>query len=215
MTTKLKQLYDDSQDVVDTTDYKNVLVGIMRQAIDDYIKLVHPNIRRKTYLQELYLTAVEFIFDDEYRLAVLQNGFNEDISVPELLAEIMDAEEMDMTEFRAYVVREANKYWEEKQMSVLDNIPDTVFISGHTFTMVQDEDVKTFLVNHDEKTISLNKKATLKNQQNFLHALIYTSALLRDLNITTSVVSTLSKDLFQMLKTNNAFSFNGIQNSEA
>ena len=57
---------------LDVKDYRLLLGHIIKQAIDDYIKLQHPKFRQKKYLHETFLDAVDMFFDPEYRFAYLK-----------------------------------------------------------------------------------------------------------------------------------------------
>src|SRR5687767_2012363 len=115
---------DTTHDIIDEQDWRNLLVTILNQTIDDYIKLQHPASRNRKYLQEFYLTAIAFLFDDSYTLSNIKNGFNEDMSVPDLNSEVMDTDKPDMKRLRQYAIQQTKEYWENKNMPVIDHIPD-------------------------------------------------------------------------------------------
>lgn len=197
-----------TEDVLDIFDYKNLLFAICTQSIDDYIKLAHPYHRRKFYLEEHYLNALDFIFDDTYRISTIQNGFNDDMSIEELLKEVLDSERNETDKLRAYVVKEAKKYWEEKPLAVVDYIPDTVFISGHTFDVLHSEE-PGFEFSEQDKKLFLNKKFNYTNQANFFRAVVFLTALVSDSTINIKEVHKLSDELLNVMKTNNFFSYVG------
>lgn len=207
---KLDERVDTSKDVIDETDYKNLLLTILNQAIDDYVKLQHPATRTKKYLQEFYLTSINLLFDNSYRMHNLKNGYNQDMSTADLVSEILDTDRPDLVRLRAHAVKEAYDYWENKDMAVVDHIPDTVTISGHTF-MVQHASIKSFAIDLEQKTIALDKESTQANQINFVKALINVICMLHDITKVTGPSSgTLAKEIFWALKANNCFSYVGV-----
>lgn len=58
------------------SEYKSLIKAIVDNGIIDYIKLQHPNNRKKRYLQEAYYTSIALFFDDSFRLDLFadQNG---------------------------------------------------------------------------------------------------------------------------------------------
>lgn len=189
----------------ETSDYQALLIGVLFQTLDDYIKLAHPSARTKKYLQEHYLTAVDSIFDPEYRFAFIKNDENQDISMAEVIGEILGSEQAPIQDLQKYAVERARDYWEQKTVpNVLDTIPDTVFIAGHTFN-IEHAHIKRFTIDPDTKTITLDKKPTQENQRNFLEAVLSAIVLVLDMNLKASVVRELTKALYTVLKVNDCF----------
>ncbi len=203
---------DTTHNVIDEQDWRNLLVTILNQTIDDYVKLQHPASRNRKYLQEFYLTAIAFLFDDTYTLENIKNGFNEDMSVPDLISEVMDTDKPNMKRLRQYAINQTKEYWENKNMPVIDHIPDTVCISGETY-MVQHAHISSFAIDHEAKTIVLDKHTSDTNKTNFLKACMTVIIEQEDLSnakITAAAVSKLTKALAWLLKVNNCFVYVGV-----
>lgn len=197
-------------ELIDVLDQKVVLTHIMQQAVDDYTKLVHPGLRTKKYLQEHYLTAIDFLFDPEYRLGLAQNDDGEDLCVVDLIKTVLGTEKNELADLQAYAIRAADTYWKEKRdVSAVDHIPDTVFIEGHVFN-VEHAVIKKYTVDIEGKTITLDKTDTQANHENFFEAVMYATCYLIDSKVKLAEVRKLSHSMFQMLKANACFSQLGV-----
>ena len=119
-------------ELIDEQDFSTLLKAILRQAIDDYIKLMHPKYRRKKYLQEAFLNAVDMFFDKEYIMLNFENEEGLDMSLRDFLEAILDTKRPDIKKLQDHVVKSAAEFWKEKHMNVL-NIPDTLMVSGYVF----------------------------------------------------------------------------------
>lgn len=205
-----------ANDGIDALDYRNLMIAILNQSIDDYIKLQHPQYRVKVYLQEAFLTSIGFIFDDSYTMENLKNGFKEDMSTKDLLSDIIDVEKPNILALRQFAVKECYSYWEKKEMAVLDTIPDTVSITGMVFTISHVEGMQDFDYSIENKFITLDKRVTKENEQLFLEAIISIIIELFDDEIKqfpnkslgTAVI--LGRELHWVLKVNNIFSYVGV-----
>jgi hypothetical protein len=198
---------------IDAADLRTLLIGIVNQALEDYQKLQHPTNRVKKYLQEDYLTAFDFLFDDEFELAYLPNGTNGNMSVHELLCEVLDTDSPNIEMLRNYAVKTTKEYWEGRKLAVLDHIPDTVCVSGRTFN-VHHAYITGYDIDIDENTITLDKENSEENQKNFLQAMLEAILLLQDLEFKRSILKVLAKDLHWVLKVNNCFSYAGVASDE-
>src|SRR5688572_15430731 len=145
-----------TKDVVDSQDYKGILTGILSQAIDDYVELQHPYTRRKGYLQEFYLESIDFLFDNEYRLENVKNGHGQDMSIQELVSEILDNEKNEVEKLRSHAIQECYKYWDERVINIFDSIPDTVCIAGVTYS-VENAYLTGYEIDYENKIIKLDK----------------------------------------------------------
>lgn len=195
-------------DPVDHIDWRNLLLGILRQSIDDYIKLQHPATRTKKYLQEAYLTAIAFLFDSDYELEHVVDGFNDPMSTEALVKEILESEKVDLEAMRKFAISETIKHWTEKDMKVFNTIPDTINICGSTYE-IRHQEVKfteTSLppVDTDKKIIHINKTASTAEVQ-LTEAVMIALCLELDVGVTNIEVKDLSKYLHLLLKMNNCF----------
>lgn len=198
-----------TNDTIDAADLRTLLVGIIGQVIDDYVKLQNPTTRTKKYLQEHYLTAIDFLFDCEYELAHIPNGTNGNMNVKELLSEVLDSDYPDTNKLREYAIQQTKKYWEDRDLAVLDHIPDTVCISGHTFD-VRHAYITGYVVNTGDHTITLDKENKESNQLNFLQAMLEAITMLEDVPVKRTLLRLLAKETYWVLKTNNMFSYVGV-----
>lgn len=196
---------------IDPLDFKTVLTAVVGQTVDDYVKLQHPTTRIKKYLQEHYLEAVDFLFDPTYELEYVDNDTHGQMTVKELLTEILNADEdyPAVQKIQEFAISETKEYWQDRKMAVLDHIPDTVCISGKTFN-VQHSYITGYVVNVDELTIQLDKKNSALNQENFFQAVLEAVVLVADLPMKKTLLKLFSKELFWLLKVNNFFSYAGV-----
>jgi len=117
---------------IDEKDYRFLLQAVLTKAIDDYVKLLHPKQRKRKYLQEYFLEAVDMFFDDSYLMAYIQNDSGEPMSLKDLVNLSMDSGRGSIEELQEHVVNSALKYWQDKDMNVV-NIPETLQVDGHVY----------------------------------------------------------------------------------
>ena len=56
-------------------DWETLLMAILTQAMNDYVKLQHPKYRKKKYLQDAFDSAVKMLFDDTFEFMYLKNEY--------------------------------------------------------------------------------------------------------------------------------------------
>jgi hypothetical protein len=193
---------------MDHVDWRNLLLGILRQAIDDYIKLQHPITRRKKYLQEAYLTAIAFLFDNDYELANVFDGYNNTMSVEAMVKEILESEKVNLEQMKEYAIKETIQYWTEKDMQIFDHIPESINICGKVYEVLH-EDVKFTdnslpPVDTEEKIIRINKDGKRAEVQ-LLEAVFVALCLELDVGMTNIELKELAKYFHLLLKMNNCF----------
>jgi hypothetical protein len=208
---------------LDAADYRHLLISVMNQAIDDYIKLQHPNNRLRVYLQEAFLTAIDFLFDEEFRTGNILNGNNQPMSALDLVREILDSESSSIKQLQAYAINKCYRYWKQKQMSVLDHIPETVSIAGRTFDVQHSEGLEDYDYSIEENFILVDRRYDEINAQLFLEAILAVIKILHAEEIAEAAETTGDKDsaetiviareLIWVLKVNNFFSYIGTPDS--
>lgn len=189
---------------LDVEDFKNLLLAVLRQAVDDYIRLQHPRYRQKTYLQEAFEAAVDMLFDPEYRMLYIKNDFGEDMSLKDLLRIVSGLERPRIEDLQNYVIEEALAFWREKYLRTI-SIPKTVFVNGHTYS-IQHRESPGYEVDYANKVIYLNKKPDdSESEENLMLALCNIISYHEEISLSKRDCRKLGKSLFLLLKVNSCF----------
>lgn len=185
-------------------DYKTLLLAIIRQAMDDYIKLQHPKYRNKKYLQEAFDSAIGVFFDSSYRFLYLKNDEGESMSIEDLLSYFISSNKMDLETLRSHVIKEAKIFWENKLLNVID-IPESLIYDGHVYSVYHtDED--DYEIDYVAKTITINKDSSNSdNQQNFVKAAVEVMFYHEEIPMPKSKLDLLGKAFYRMIKVNSCF----------
>lgn len=189
--------------LTDEHDWRILLSHILRQAIEDYVKLQHPTWRKKKYLHEAWLDAVEMLFNPDYRFSQIQNDDNKDMSLNDFLQSMMQVEYVDSKKLQEYAIKQAERYWEQKQVDTLA-IPDHVLVSGNVYTLLH-TDTTDYSIDYDKKTIHLNREPTEINQRTLMAASLELVCFHSDISIAKIKRQELQVALFDLLKINNTF----------
>lgn len=187
---------------MDQEDWRVLLRHVLRQAIDDYIKLQHPRYRQKKYLQEAFQNAVDMFFDPDYRFGFIQNDEDTDMSLEDFLIDALDTQRVDTDKLRSYVAESAAEYWREKSMDTIF-IPDMFCVEGHVYDVVHKPEGDYFF-DYEAKELHINKKQESKNEQDFVLAMCEALCYHLDLRISKRNREEISKGLYRLLKVNNA-----------
>lgn len=188
---------------IDPGDYKTLLNAILRQAMDDYIKLQHPKFRTKKYLQEAFDSAVELLFDSDYKMLYILNEYGEPMSLRDMITMLMDDDRADLEKLKQHVIQEARAFWETKLVRTL-YIPDSFVYDGHVYSVHHTEDPDS-TIDFDKKEITLNKKRNSDTEQEFLSSAVDIVFYHEDLPSKKETREKISKALFRMLKINSCF----------
>ena len=105
---------NDSNDLIDPEDYKTIIKAVLRQGMDDYVKLQHPKFRTKKYLQEAFDSSVEMFFDSTYRLLYLLNEYGEPMSLKDMMTAILEDDRVSGKNLQKHLIEEARTFWETK-----------------------------------------------------------------------------------------------------
>jgi len=187
----------------DLKDYKTLLLAILRQAIDDYIKLQHPKCRKKKYLTEAFQNAIDMFFDSDYKMLYLRNDDGVDMSVQDMLALLLKRETPDITKLRDYLVKEVMTFWDTKEINVIE-IPETLQINGHVYHIYHTD--KTPKINFKNKTIKIDKDSDkTENQEQFMHQVVEIMLHHEEISLSKEHLKQLSSTWFRTLKLNNCF----------
>ena len=185
--------------------YKTLLMAILRQAMDDYIKLQSPIYRKKKYLQEAFDAAVSMFFDDTYRFLYIKRKDGDNMSLTDLLSIFVNDKRMDINKLRQHLISESKKFWENKLLNVIE-VPDTYIYDGHVYKIQHLDDSDSYEIHFIEKTIAINKDSkNSDNQQLFIKAAIEILLYHEDIPITGKNLEKLYKGFYRMIKVNSCF----------
>lgn len=184
-------------------DWETILMAILTQAMNDYVKLQHPKYRRKKYLQEAFDSAVRMLFDDTFEFMYLKNDLGDDMSLPDLLSNFISEKNMDLEKLRTHVISEAKLFWENKLLNVLE-IPESFIYDGHVYdTIHTDDECK---VDYISKSIHIDKdNSNSDTQQVFIKAAVEIMLYHEEIPIAKKNIDILAKGFFRMLKVNSCF----------
>lgn len=195
----------EDEDIIDTEDWKILLQAILRQGVDDYVKLQHPKHRRKKYLHEEFMNSVDMFFDPEYRFSLLKNDEEQDMSIEDLVSTIADNDIFDMKTLQNWVVAEADTYWSTKNMPIM-RIPDTIQVFGHIYEVEHREDEEDYELDLDIKKVYLNKSNEFPVfQKIFLIAVLQIICHHKELKISVTNLRNLASGLHTVLTMNECF----------
>lgn len=190
-----------NDELLDVADYKKLLISVLNQAIDDYIKLQHPSYRRKTYMQEAFLNAIDMFFDETYQLEAFVDEDSEHLSLNKLITEALGIESPDIKAFQEYIIKTTRDFWYANRAKTI-YIPDTVSIEGHVFDIKQSD---TTSIDFKNKAIFLNKEITTENEQNFLKTVLTVAYQITKTDISETDLQKQSNILFNLFKVNDTF----------
>ena len=184
-------------------DWETLLMAILTQAMNDYVKLQHPKYRKKKYLQEAFDSAVKMLFDDTFEFMYLKNEYGDHMSLPDLLSNFISEKNMNLEKLRAHVINDAKLFWENKLLNVLD-IPESFIYDGHVYDTVHtEEDCK---IDYSNKKIHIDKEnSNSDNQQVFIKAAVEIMLYHEEIPIAKKNIDILAKGFFRMLKVNSCF----------
>ena len=200
-------------------DYRAILAAVLNQAIDDYVVLMHPKRRKRKYLQEFFLDAVDMFFDDSYRMNNISNEDGEDMSLSDLICALRQTKRPNIQALRKYVIQKAQDHWSHTLNSMITNdkngvpntltdsitIPQTVQTAGRVYRVFHTESEETYCVDYEEQTIYLNTKVAASHL-NFCKALTEIMVENADISIEGEDKQKLSDSFYMLLILNDCFS---------
>lgn len=187
----------------DPEDYKILLHHILSQAMDDYIKLQHPKFRSKKYLQEAFNSAVDLLFDSNYRFLYLKNEMGEEMSLKDMVAFLLDNNRIEIDRLKQHVIDSSRKFWETKIIHTL-YIPATFVYDGHVY-IVHHTDDSPDSIDFDNKKIILNQRRTSESEERFMQLALQVALHHEELKVDNEMAKKIGKAIFKMLKINSCF----------
>lgn len=185
-------------------DFETITRQILRQAIDDYVKLQHPSQRKKKYLKEAWWTAVDLFFDPDFLFDSLTNDQNKPMNLADFIRIAADRENVDLKQLRSYLTRESVKYWDEREMKTVE-VPEDVIVDGHVYSVVYRSQVG-YKISYKRKEISLPAEGTTsEKEEEFVRAVTEVIAYHSETKISKKALAEISKGWFRALKVNNCF----------
>ena len=183
------------------SEYKSLIKAIIDNGIIDYIKLQHPNNRKKRYLQEAYYTSIALFFDDSFRLDLFADQSGEPLSLETALKIIVDGQLASAQKAREYLVKETIVYWHEKNFQNL-SLPKTINVAGKSYFLCNTKEEP--YVDHEKYIFYLNfqKKEVDRDFTSICLSLILKEC---DINLRNSSLISLNKFFYLFLKINGCF----------
>jgi len=188
---------------IDPADFNTLLNAILRQSMDDYIKLQHPKFRSKKYLQEAFDSAINMLFDSSYRFLYVRNELDEEMSLKEMVSFLLNDDRVKIDNLKNHVIQEAQAFWETKLVRTL-YIPDSFIYDGHVYKVEHRKDTDSE-IDFENKTIFINKKRGSEGELQFFEVAINIAFYHEDIVTNKSTRDLITKSLFRMLKMNSCF----------
>lgn len=199
-----KRASNPPEGLLDRADYQKLLGMVLRQAMDDYVKLQHPQFRSKKYLQEAFDHAVDMLFDSDYRFLCIKNDEEECMTLKELVGEVLETGSVETDKLKNYLVDESVRFWETKVLRTV-YIPDSLIVDGHVYSVIHTEDDDPS-INYEDKMIYINKKSdNSDNQEAFVLLVAEAIAYHNELTIAQKTLRKFGSSLFRCLRINSCF----------
>lgn len=193
------------------SEYRSLIKAIIDNGIIDYIKLQHPNNRKKRYLQEAYYTSIALFFDDSFRLDLFVDQDGAPLCLENALKIIVDGQLASAQKAREYLIQETIVYWHEKNFQNL-SLPKTINIAGKTYFICNTKSEEPH-IDLEKYILYLNfsKKEVDRDFTNLCLTLILSEC---GINLKTSSLVLLNKFFYLFLKINGCFTANTKQSVE-
>jgi len=188
---------------IDPADFNTLLNAILRQSMDDYIKLQHPKFRSKKYLQEAFDSAMNMLFDSSYKFLYVRNELDEEMSLKEMVSFLLNDDRVKIDNLKNHVIREAQAFWETKLVRTL-YIPESFIYDGHVYKVQHRKDTDSE-IDFENKTIFINKNRGSEGELQFFEVAINIAFYHEDIVTNKSTRDLITKSLFRMLKMNSCF----------
>lgn len=190
---------------VDKEDLKRLMHAILKQAMDDYIKLQHPITRKKKYMQEAFDSAVEMFFDSEYSFMYVKDGEDNMMSLKDLVYELMGDDRVQVDKIKDHVIDNARAFWQNKFINTID-IPDSLIFDGHVYSVYHTDDNDEANIDFKNKTLTVNKNSSCsENQQQFIQMCMKIMCYHEEYKISASLIDKLGNSVFKLMKMNSCF----------
>ena len=193
----------DSNDYIDPEDYKTIIKAVLRQGMDDYIKLQNPKFRSKKYIQEAFDSSVEMFFNSNYKMLHLLNEYGEPMSLKDMMTTILEDDRVSGKNIQNHLIRESRSFWETKLVRTL-YVPDSFIYDGHVYSVYGAEDAEN-KVCFEEKEIYINKELDSETELEFVKATIDIIHYHEDIKTAAAGREVIAKAIYRMLKVNSCF----------
>lgn len=191
-----------NEETIDSRDYHELLQKVIHQAIEDYVKLMHPAYRRKKYLQEAFEDAVDLFFDPYYQLEFIKNDDEQHMDLRQIISEALQIEDPDIDELHSYLVKTAKDFWKKHKVKTI-YIPSMLCIEGEVYDIYHDTSITDYVIDTEAKTIQLNKKSE-RAELLMTRIILELAAIQSDAVIKKQELNKMSSVLFSILKVNDA-----------
>ena len=191
-----------TDEVLDDEDLRVIYQKILRQAMEDYVKLQHPKYRKKKYLQEAFQNSVDMFFDTEYRFEHLTNHNDQEMSVKEFIEEALNLKRVNLHKIQDHLIEEAKQFWKEKEMHTI-KIPDMICIEGVVYDIYQ-RDEPGYHFDYEAHELYINKKESDANEEQFILAICEAICYHLDIIVSKLNREEISKGIYRTLKINDA-----------
>lgn len=190
---------------IDKQDLKRLMHAILKQAMDDYIKLQHPITRKKKYMQEAFDSAVEMFFDSEYSFMYVKDEEDNMMSLKDLVYELMGDDRVQVDKIKDHVINSARTFWENKFINTID-IPDSLVFDGHVYSVYHTDDNDEANIDFKNKILTINKDSSCsESQQQFIQMCMKIICYHEEYKISASVIDKLGNSVFKLMKMNSCF----------
>lgn len=180
-------------------DHRKLMSAILRQTIDDYIKMQHPRYRQRKYEREAFWSARDLLWDNEYALDI-QDAEGLNMNLSSLCEAAADRDNVSIKSLRKYLIQQSQEYWEEKPVKTLE-IPEDVVIEGHAYQVRQAD---TTEIDFENKIISMDKLSPIAEEE-FMRAMVDLTCHHGEIKTSGKARKELGKALYRLLRINSCF----------
>lgn len=185
----------------DNSEYKNLIKAIIDNATIDYIKLQHPNNRKKKYLQDAYINSIALFFDPTYTFSLFKNNDGEFLMLYDALKIISDGTKIDIQRFKDHLLNETIKYWNEKHFQNL-TIPNSINVNGVVYFIKYGTESK---IDYENQLIYLEKNSKT-NDRDFVKYILILIFNKCNIELDNRTFQEFQKYMYFFLKVNACFS---------
>lgn len=196
---RLKRTMADPNDPIEAEDYEKLAVQVFRQLVDDYCHLQDPNVRKRPETRKAFLTAIDMVWDEDFRLLHFLNDDQLPMCLEEFLCIAADRGNVDIEAFRRYLTDETNKYFHEKNLDMF-KIPEVIMICGVPYNIVNDE-CDSF-VDYEARDILIKIEQTDAFFKKFFELMMEVICFHEDLKTSAVARKTLSMHVFETIRLN-------------
>lgn len=185
----------------DNSEYKNLIKAIIDNATIDYIKLQHPNNRKKKYLQDAYINSIALFFDPTYTFSLFKNNDGDFLMLYDALKIISDGTKIDLQKFKDHLLNETIKYWNEKHFQNL-SIPNSINVNGIVYFIKYGPESK---IDYENQLIYLQKDSKT-NDRDFVKFVLILIFKKCNIELDNRAFQEFQKYIYFFLKVNACFS---------